>query len=60
MSNRPAAFKQADLTRALKGVAAAGMQVARVIVRPDGGIEIIPAGVPGASGGGNPWDEVAA
>lgn len=60
MSNRPAPFKQADLTRALKGVAAAGMRVARVIVRPDGGIEIIPEGASGAAVSANPWDEVAA
>lgn len=43
MSARPALFRQADLTRALKGAAAAGIQVGRIAVRPDGGFEIFAA-----------------
>jgi hypothetical protein len=40
---RLTAFKQADVTRAVKGALAAGLTIARVIARPDG-VEIIAAG----------------
>lgn len=45
MASRPALVKQADLTRYIKAALAAGLPVGRVLVRPDGGVEIIPAGV---------------
>ncbi|MFS0736975.1 hypothetical protein ABC347_07985 [Sphingomonas sp. 1P06PA] len=38
-----ARFKQADLTRAVKGVEAAGMRVGRVEIDPTGNIVIIAA-----------------
>ena len=44
MPNRPAPFKQADVTRALKGWAAAGLSEPRVECRPDGTIILTPAG----------------
>ncbi|RWR05000.1 hypothetical protein D2T32_18185 [Sinirhodobacter populi] len=40
MSNRTAIMKQVELTRLVKGVVAAGLQVDRVSVRPDGGVDI--------------------
>lgn len=44
MANRPATLKQADLTRYVRAVQAAGVVVGRVLVRPDGAVEIIPKG----------------
>jgi len=44
MANRPALLKQSDLTRYVKAVQAAGVVVGRVLVRPDGAVEIIPKG----------------
>lgn len=36
MAKRPATFKQTELTRAAKGVKAAGLPVVRTLVLPDG------------------------
>lgn len=44
MVNRPATVKQADLTRYIRGAKAAGVTIGRVLVRPDGAVEIIPKG----------------
>jgi hypothetical protein len=43
MSNRPAAFRQADLTRALRAAKAAGINIARIEIDPGGRIVIIAA-----------------
>lgn len=53
-----AAFKQDDVTRALKGVKAAGIEAATIRLRPSGEI-VIQIGVANDpdSGGGNPWDD---
>lgn len=40
MARGPQTFKQADLTRALKGAKAAGVEVCRVKIGKDGTIEI--------------------
>lgn len=40
---RKAAFKQDDLTRAVKGCVAGGMQVGTVRIAPDGSIEVYSA-----------------
>lgn len=40
MAKRPATFKQTDVTRAVKGVKAAGMNVGRVEIDRDGRIVI--------------------
>jgi hypothetical protein len=43
MTRRPAAFKQSDVARAVKGVLAAGVKVTRVEVGSDGKISITSA-----------------
>lgn len=52
-----ARFKQADLTRAVRGVEAAGVRVGRIEIDPNGKIVILSekTGKPGAA---NEWDEV--
>jgi len=54
MSRRPASFRQRDLTRAVKGVTAAGVGIARVEVDRAGKITIIAldAEPPGEGGKG--------
>ncbi len=63
MARRPSTFKQGDVTRAVKGVVAAGVDVMRVEVDTDGRIKVI-AGKPeiGPSGSkveeANEWDRI--
>lgn len=54
----PAAFKQSDLTRALKGARAGGLAVARVEIDPNGKIVMLAASAVCAAGEGNSWDDV--
>jgi hypothetical protein len=49
VSRRPCIFKQTDLTRALKGALAAGMEIARFEIKSDGRIVVVP-GRPEANG----------
>jgi hypothetical protein len=42
VSRRPCVFKQTDLTRALKGARAAGMEIARIEIEKDGRIVVVP------------------
>ena len=61
MSPRPATFRQADLVRALKAAAAAGMRIARVEINSTTGrIVITPTcrSKPDDDQGPNEWDEV--
>ena len=57
---RPLIFKKTDLTRALKGVRAAGMEIARVEINKDGVIVMVPGKSSGVaiSEETNEWDEV--
>ena len=40
MSRRPSAFRQSDLTKAVRAVVAAGLRVVGVKIDPQGAIEI--------------------
>lgn len=62
MSNSRAPVKQSEITRAVRGVLAAGIQVGKVVVGPDGRVEIFPVGaVPaGEDGSANPCDVLLA
>lgn len=55
MAQPRATFKQVDVTRAAKGMAAAGLKVARVEIDRDGKI-VVYTGEPGASESSNDWD----
>jgi hypothetical protein len=58
---RRASFRQSDLTKAIKGVAAAGLQVARAEIDPASGKILVVIGVPSAeeeASSLNPWDKV--
>lgn len=54
----PARFKREDLTRAVKGVRDAGVEIGRVEIDPTGRIIILPlAAAPILSAAANPWDD---
>jgi len=57
MANRPAPFKQVDVTRAVKGAVAAGLSVGRVEIGRDGTIIVIALGALSATTG-NPCDRL--
>ncbi|GGD42461.1 hypothetical protein [Aureimonas glaciei] len=54
MTNRAVPFRQADVTRALKGAKAAGMPVVRVEIDRDGKIVLLTAAVQDTL---NPFDK---
>jgi hypothetical protein len=58
--SRRAAFSQADVSRALKGVKAAGEPIRGVEIDPNGNIRIVLGEPPPAAAAatGNEWDEV--
>jgi hypothetical protein len=62
MSRGPSAFRQRDVTRAVKAVAAAGIVVARIEIAQDGRIVVVAGKATehfdGA--GANEWDSVGA
>jgi hypothetical protein len=61
MSRAPSAFRQADVTKAVKAVVAAGVDVARVEIDKEGRITIITLDAEPrreAKEGSNEWDSV--
>jgi hypothetical protein len=61
MARAPSAFRQQDVTRAVKAVAAAGVHIARIEIDKAGKIVIItaePTGQPAATMEGNEWDRI--
>jgi hypothetical protein len=61
MSRRQAAFRQSDVTKALKAVIAAGLPVAGVKVSAQGEIEIVTGderAQDSPAQGGNEWDRL--
>jgi hypothetical protein len=62
MARAPSKFRQGDVTRAVKGALAAGVEVREVLVDTDGKIRVIAGKAPANSAyGPNPWDaELAA
>lgn len=56
MASRAARFTQSDLTKALKGARAGGMNPRRVEIDPSGKIIICTSDDQGS--GTNPWDQV--
>jgi hypothetical protein len=59
MGRRPCTFKQSDVTKAVRAVVAAGVEVARVEVDKDGRIVVV-AGkpAPDESRGDSEWDRI--
>ena len=57
MANRPALLKQADLTRYLKAMKAAGFDEGRIEVKPDG-THVIFAGNADPANVANPYDRL--
>ena len=60
MPRKPCTFRQTDVTRAVKAVQAAGIEVGRVEIDKDGKIVVL-AGkqpVPDEGRGGNEWDHI--
>jgi hypothetical protein len=60
MARAPSTVRQFDVTRAIKATRAAGVDIARIEIAPDGRIVIIAAGEPTPAGGAeeNSWDRV--
>jgi hypothetical protein len=61
MSRRPSAFRQRDLTRAVKAVVAAGLRVTGVKISAEGHFEVVTGdekGQDSTSRETNEWDQV--
>ena len=58
MARSPCTFRQIDVTRALRAAKAAGIEVDRIEIAPDGTIIVVTEKTDAADGGeiGNPWD----
>jgi len=57
MSRAPSIFRQQDVTKAIKGVTKAGVNIARIEIAKDGRIAIITAAEP-MPRKANEWDRV--
>lgn len=57
MPARPASVTQAEVTRAVKAVAAAGVAVGRVEIDPRTGRVVVYAAGASPDGAPNPWDQ---
>lgn len=55
---KAASFRQADLARAIKAFAKAGVQVAGATIAPDGSITLLTGSPEAANDSGNPLDRV--
>jgi hypothetical protein len=60
MARAPSTFRQADVTRAVKAVRSAGVDIVRVEVAKDGTIRIITTAETASDEGGNEWDRALA
>jgi hypothetical protein len=61
MARAPSTFRQQDVTRAVKAVAAAGVHISRIEIDKTGKIVIVtnePPGEPGEATEANEWDRV--
>ena len=58
MARAPSTFRQADVTKAVKAVRAAGVNIAQVEVTQDGKIVIVTAAPEGERREDNDWDRV--
>jgi hypothetical protein len=58
MARGKLAFKQSDLTRAIRAALAAGLEIARIEIERDGRIVIVPGTSTPAQPEYNEWDEV--
>ena len=58
VARAPSTFRQQDVTRAIKAVAAAGVSIARVEIDKAGKIVIVTASDARPDDGGNEWDHI--
>jgi hypothetical protein len=58
MPRRPSTFKQRDVTRAVKAVTAAGVDIGRIEIDTTGKIVIVPGKPEEGGAKGNDWDTV--
>jgi hypothetical protein len=58
MTRAPSTFRQRDVTRAIRGAIAAGVDIARIEVAKDGTIVIVTAIDHEPKAGANEWDRL--
>ena len=58
MARSPSTFRQADVTRAVRAVVAAGVGIAQVEIDKSGKIVIVAASQPDEGAEANEWDHV--
>lgn len=56
MPSAPLKFRATEVTRAVKAMRKAGVDVARVDIMPDGRISIVPVDTDAAPDNDNPWE----